>query len=258
MKIVLLFALVLLPLLFVSYAVAEREHIQSGQFDISFEINKNHEVGYIDDGIKIKTSNGNIEIEVLQDKSGLSSIQKDQILNALGGMAGGKTDYILIDGKDGKVIYSSKGGYVALYSPVNGYYAVISCSLPAMGTYFFLKSLQIEQRSYAQSVIAYSDNDSITSNQANQEDTNLAAQIEIDNLLGHPDKMSLSAYWTTIGDALWERNDTAAAIDAYDIAIELDPDNFGGAARFHRGMAASGEKIPSSLKGMGSVKVWAR
>lgn len=234
MKIVALLAL-LLPMILFSCATAEREHVQSGQFDISFEMNKAHEVGYTDEGAKIKTSEGNAEIEILKDKSGLSSSQFDQMLVKLFGLAGAKVENLRIDGEDGKAAPGKTGGYAAFYRPVDGYYAIIDCSLPPMDTTFFLESLQIEPKSYVQSVIVHPGSDNLTDNQTNREDPIRAAQVEIENLhhYGRTPGISLSQYWNLIGDALREQKNTAAATDAYDKALGFDPSN--SHASFFRG-----------------------
>jgi hypothetical protein len=238
MKIVALLALLLLPMILFSCATAEREHVQSGQFDISFEMNKAHEVGYIDNLTKIKTSEGYTEIEILKDESGLSSSQFDQMLVKLFGLAGAKVENLRIDGKDGKVAPGKTGGYAVFYRPVDGYYAIIECSLPPMDTTFFLNSLQIEQKSYVQSVIVHPGSDSLTDNQTNPEDPIRAAQIEIEKLHHYGySGISLSQYWNSIGDALREQKNTAAAMDAYEKVLLFDPSN-SHASFFRGGLAA--------------------
>ena len=238
-KITLLELLLLLMILF-SCATAEREHTQFGQFDISFEMNKPYEIGSIDDGVKIRASGEAAEIQILEDKSGLSSSKFDQLINLIGLAGNAKVENLHIDGKDGKLMAMARGGYVIEYSPVDGYYALISSSLPAMETSNLLLSLQIDLKKYTQSAIVHSENETlavnVTSNQtSNQDDPNLTAQIEIENLhhYGRSPGIGLSQYWNLIGDALREQNKTAAAVDAYDKALTFDPSN--SHASFFRG-----------------------
>jgi|WetSurMetagenome_2_1015567.scaffolds.fasta_scaffold79990_2 hypothetical protein len=234
MKIVALLALLLLPMILFSCATAEREHVQSEEFDISFEMNNAHEVGYIDNIAKIKTSDGYVKIEILKDESGLSSSQFDQMLVKLFGLAGAKVENLRIDGEDGQVVPGKTGGYTVYYRPVDGYYAIIDCSLPPMDTTFFLESLQIEPKSYVQSIIVHPGSGNLANNQTIREDPIRAAQIEIENLHHYGyNGISLSQYWNSIGDALREQKNTAAATDAYEKVLMFDPSN--SHASFFRG-----------------------
>ncbi len=124
-------ALLVLALLLASFgcARAEREHFKTEQFDISFEMNKAHEVGYEFNGIKMKTPDGNLEIKVLHDQSGLPSNSFDNMVNyvfhdesdlsypsfdqmvdQIGRISGGVTENVLIDGVNGGAELSNYGG----------------------------------------------------------------------------------------------------------------------------------------------------
>jgi tetratricopeptide (TPR) repeat protein len=252
MKIIALRALLILMLMFFGCAMAEREHVQTGQFDISFEMNKAHEVGYIDDGIKIRTSDGYAEIIIAKDESDPDS-RLNQVINILTdkvGVIGTIVESVHIDGKQGTVMTAAKGGYVALFSPVKGYSATIDSKLPPMDTTFLLESLQIDLKKYTQDSIAQSENADFEANAArNQtlqnsylEDPIIAAQTEVEKVYryGTLPGIGLADYWIRVGDALWEQRETAAALDAYDKALEFDPSNY--KARLHRSQASAGVK----------------
>jgi tetratricopeptide (TPR) repeat protein len=235
MKKVMLIAVVLLPLALWGCAIAEREHIRVGQFDLSFELSRPYEVGPIDDGIKIRKSSETAEVQILEDKSGLSSSDFNNMLNMIGQAGNAGITNLHIDGADGKLMTMSQGGdnsYIALYSPVDGYYALIVSSMPAMETSILLLGLQINSLNYTQSAIAHSENDSLAiygsgNHTSSQEDINLAAQIEIENLYhyGHNPGIGLGDFWVEIGDALVKSGKTNAALDAYDKALVLDQSN---------------------------------
>jgi hypothetical protein len=243
-KIAALLALMLMPMILFSCATAEREHVQSGPFDISFEMNNAHEVGYIDNGIKIKTSEGNVKVEMIKDESGLSPSEYDQWAAKIFSLAGSKVESLRIDGENGKVMAGKTEGYTAYYRPVDGYYAFIECSLPPMETTFFLKGLKIEPESYAKNAITYPGSNDLTINQTNQEDAIRAAEMEIENSHSIIATNGLSEYWTRVGDTLWRENKTAAAIDAYNIALDFTPSQ--ERARSHKSLVESGTKAPQN------------
>jgi tetratricopeptide (TPR) repeat protein len=164
----------------------------------------------------------------------------DKMVNLLFGMAHSTVEKPNIDGNEAQLISNPKGGYWVIYSPEVGYYAIIDISLSAMETTNFLKSLQIELESYKQGVIIQPG-----SGTSDLENSNLTAQqVEIENLY-HYDQpgISLSDYWTEIGDALRDKGKASAANDAYGKALEFNPSNT--RASMHKMEAAPG---PGKIK----------
>jgi len=80
-------------------------------------------------------------VQVNRDNSGTSGL--DELINRLTAKYS-NVEKLQLDGKDGRLLTGTGGGYIALYSPHSGWMAVISSDLPKMETSDFLESLRIE------------------------------------------------------------------------------------------------------------------
>jgi hypothetical protein len=141
MKPFVLLALFLVSSILVGCAMAEREHVQVGQFNISFEMNNTHEIKNVEDGIDIRTFDGTVSVIVAEDKSGTSTL--DDLLDLLD-LGYNRVEKIQVDGKDARMISFISGGYIVLYYPQPGWVTQVYSKLPMIETSDFLKSLHVE------------------------------------------------------------------------------------------------------------------
>ena len=141
MKTIALLASFLLVLALLGSVSAEKEFAKAGLFNISFEMNATHEIKEIEDGIYIRTLDGNIAVDVNRDKSGASNL--DAFIK-LALPHESSVEKLQIDGKDARLINVLEGGYVVLYYPRTGWCAMIISDLSMKEIPDFFKTLHIE------------------------------------------------------------------------------------------------------------------
>ena len=141
MKTIALLALFLLVPTLLGSVSAEREFAQVGLFNISFEMNRTHDIKEIEDGIYIRTLDGNIVVDLGRDKSGTTNL--DEFIK-LTGAKHPSVETLQIDGKDARLATTIGGGYIALYYPLQGWIAIVASDLSMKEIPDFFKTLHIE------------------------------------------------------------------------------------------------------------------
>lgn len=145
-----LIGLVLVAFALSCAAIAEKDYAQAGRFNISFDINKTHEIVKEADGenqtITLKTFDGRAEISILKISSGAAKDVVDAVSHSWGETI---HDDVRVDGQDGKIgllgTLEYKPFYVIIY-PVDLYHqATILSTMPFLDTAHLLETIHIEK-----------------------------------------------------------------------------------------------------------------